>query len=151
MYIARHGRGRAERCIAKWEEAEQMESLLQNKQRLLMPLWATFTEGRKGDKGRGGEVEERLNYVKIKLHLAPSRYLCLSYCSHPTISWWGGEDYFFFNLKNPPLPLFLCHPILYYARTPTISDEGLLVIGILQAWLCKKFVDKYFNIFYFMQ
>ena len=106
-------------------------------------------EGRQGEgRGGGGEIVFEL---KLKPHLAPSRYFCLSYCSHPTISWWGGEDYFFFNLKNPPLPLFLCHPILYYARTPTISDEGLLVIGILQAWLCKKFVDKYFNIFYFMQ
>ena len=36
-----------------------MESPLQNKQRLLMPLWATFTQGWKGDKAReerGGEI-----------------------------------------------------------------------------------------------
>ena len=39
-----------------------MESPLQKKQRLLMPLWATFTQGWKGDKARqekgrvGGEI-----------------------------------------------------------------------------------------------
>ena len=64
-----------------------MEPPLQNKQRLLMPLWATFTQGWKGDKAReerGGEIvfelKVKLPRVLVWSEMVVSAWKCFVVC-----------------------------------------------------------------------